>query len=221
MIWCPNQQRKDGSLVRVRQVVIRQRNQIIDAVRSHLTDFGHSALQEPSNVQKQLRTGEDPSYGRPSDAAPTLHVHTHFVGHVESESVKPDAWTACRPKVNDLTRWLRPIPGTGQLIAPAFCNTGASWRDLPQGAACRSLAGADAPITLNGWQTTAWSDNDDGRKTTAMRADHWREQRNRQTKVLARPQAKYAGATLKCLESCWICWPAVASARPRPQPWRL
>ncbi|MFC3313071.1 IS110 family transposase [Falsigemmobacter intermedius] len=117
-------ERTQGSAMvfRVREVLIRQRTQLINAFRGHLTEFGLVVPQGPSNVQKLIRIVEDPTCGLPSEAMVTLQVLILSLRHLETEITKLDAEIARRAKENDLARRLMTIPGIGPLIATAFAT---------------------------------------------------------------------------------------------------
>src|SRR5690606_22236953 len=118
---------------RVREVLIRQRTQLINAFRGHLTEFGQVVPQGPSNVQKLIRIVEDPACGLPSEAAATLQILILSLRHLEAEIAKLDAEIARRAKEDDLARRLMTIPGIGPLIATAFATLAPSANTFRKG----------------------------------------------------------------------------------------
>jgi len=106
----------------VREVLIRQRTQLIDAFGGQLTGFGQVVPQGISNVPKLIRMVEDPTCGLPSEAMATLQVLILSLRHLEAEITKLDAKIARRAKEDDLARRLMMIPDIGQLIATAFAT---------------------------------------------------------------------------------------------------
>jgi len=107
---------------RVRELLIRQRTQAINALRGHLSEFGQVAPQGAANASKLIAIAEDPESGLPADAIPTLKVLIAALTQLEAEIVKLDAEIARRAKENDVARRLMTVPGIGPLIATAIAT---------------------------------------------------------------------------------------------------
>ena len=105
---------------RVRELLIRQRTQAINALRGHLTEFGQIVPQGAANASKLIAIVEDPDSGIPADAIATLRVLVMALAHLEAEIGKLNAEIARRAKENDVARRLMTIPGIGPLIATAI-----------------------------------------------------------------------------------------------------
>jgi transposase len=105
---------------RVRELLIRQRTQAINALRVHLTEFGQIVPQGAANASKLIAVVEDPDSGIAADAIVTLKVLVLALAHLEAEIGKLNAEIARRAKENDVARRLMTIPGIGPLIATAI-----------------------------------------------------------------------------------------------------
>ncbi|ARC39212.1 IS110 family transposase (plasmid) [Paracoccus yeei] len=105
---------------RVRELLIRQRTQAINALRGHLTEFGQIVPQGASNATRLIAIVEDPESDLPADAIPTLKVLVAALMHLEAEIAKLDAEIARRAKENDVAQRLMTVPGIGPLIATAI-----------------------------------------------------------------------------------------------------
>ena len=105
---------------RVRELLIRQRTQAINALRGHLAEFGQIVPQGAANASKLVAIVEDPESDLPADAIPTLEVLIAALAHLEAEIGKLDAEIARRAKENDVARRLMTVPGIGPLIATAI-----------------------------------------------------------------------------------------------------
>ena len=105
---------------RVRELLIRQRTQAINALRGHLTEFGQIVPQGAANASKLIAIVEDPDSGIPADAIATLKVLVMALAHLDAEVGKLNAEIARRAKENDLARRLMSVPGIGPLIATAI-----------------------------------------------------------------------------------------------------
>ena len=73
---------------RVRELLIRQRTQAINALRGHLTEFGQIVPQGAANASKLVALVEDPESVLPADAIPTLKVLVAALMHLEAEIAK-------------------------------------------------------------------------------------------------------------------------------------
>ena len=89
---------------RVRELLIRQRTQAINALRGHLTEFGQIVPQGAANAAKLIAIVEDPDSGLPDDAIGTLKVLVAALAHLEAEIGKLDAEIARRAKENEVGR---------------------------------------------------------------------------------------------------------------------
>ncbi len=107
---------------RVRELLIRQRTQAINALRGHLSEFGQVVPQGAANAPKLIAIVDDPESGLPADAVPTLKVLITALTQLEAEIVKLDAEIARRAKENDVARRLMTVPGIGPLIATAIAT---------------------------------------------------------------------------------------------------
>ncbi|AUQ44590.1 transposase [Phaeobacter inhibens] len=105
---------------RVRELLIRQRTEAINALRGHLSGFGQAAPQGAANASKLIAIVEALESGLPADAIPTLKVLIAALTQLEAETVKLDAEIARRAKENDVARRLMTVPGIGPLIATAI-----------------------------------------------------------------------------------------------------
>jgi transposase len=105
---------------RVRELLIRQRTQAINALRGHLTEFGQIVPQGAANASKLVALVEDPESDLPAGAIPTLKALIATLTHLEAEIRKLDAEIAHRAKENDVAQRLMTVPGIGPLIATAI-----------------------------------------------------------------------------------------------------
>jgi hypothetical protein len=109
-----------GSIFRIRELLIRQRTQAINALRGHLGEFGQIVPQGAANAARLIAIVEDPGSGLPADATATLKVLVGTLTHLETEIDKRDAEITRRAKENGVARRLMTVPGIGPLIATAI-----------------------------------------------------------------------------------------------------
>jgi transposase len=105
---------------RVRELLIRQRTQAINALRGHLTEFGLVVPQGAANAARLIALVEDPDSGLPADAIATLKVLVTTLVHLQEEIRKLDVEIEGRAKENEVARRLMTVPGIGPLIATAI-----------------------------------------------------------------------------------------------------
>ena len=107
---------------RIRELLIRQRTQAINALRGHLGEFGQIVPQGAGNAARLIAMIEDPDSGLPTEALATLDVLVAALRHLDTEIGKLDAEISRRAKGNEVARRLMTIPGIGPLIATAFAT---------------------------------------------------------------------------------------------------
>ena len=105
---------------RIRELLIRQRTQAINALRGHLTEFGQVVPQGAANARRLIAIVDDTDSDLPADAIATLNVLVAALTHLEAEIGKLDAEIARRAKENEVARRLMTVPGIGPLIATAI-----------------------------------------------------------------------------------------------------
>jgi len=107
---------------RVRELLIRQRTQTINALRGHLNEFGQIVPQGTSNTSKLIAFIESPESELPIEAIATLKTLAATLTHFETEIARLDAEIASRAKKDKLAQRLMTIPGIGPLIATALAT---------------------------------------------------------------------------------------------------
>ena len=105
---------------RVRELLIRQRTQAINALRGHLGEFGQIVPQGAANASKLIAIVEDPDSGSARRCHPHAKVLVAALAHLEAEIGKLDAEIARCAKENEVARRLMTVPGIGPLIATAI-----------------------------------------------------------------------------------------------------
>lgn len=104
---------------RTRDLLVRQRTQLINALRGHLMEFGFIVRQGPGHVSKLIDLVADPSSELPAEARPVLAVIADSLQTVQSNISSLDREIAARAKVDPVAKRLMTIPGVGPVIATA------------------------------------------------------------------------------------------------------
>ena len=196
-LWPVKSEEKQGAaaVFRVRELLIRQRTQTINALRGHLTEFGEVVPQGAWNVRRLAELVESEDDALPETARATLQVLVDGLRHLDERIAGLDAEIARRAREDALARRLMTIPGIGPLIATAlatlapppetFCKARdfAAWLGLTPRQ--HSTGGKQRR------QAAPWGDDQDGRALAQAAADHRRQQRHHQTAHPRRGQARH------------------------------
>ena len=102
---------------RARDLLVRQRTQIINALRGHLAEFGIVAAKGPAYVPHLVQTVEDPDGSIPDLARPILIEMLH---RLDDQIALLDGEIARRAKEDETARRLMTIPGVGPVTAVAL-----------------------------------------------------------------------------------------------------
>jgi transposase len=103
---------------RVRELLIRQRTQAINALRSHLTEFGQVAPKGAANISCLIAIVDDPGIGPPDQAVATLRVLVDALAGFDTQIAKLNAEISDRAKENEVARRLMTIPDIAVLAPP-------------------------------------------------------------------------------------------------------
>ena len=103
-----------ATVFRIRELLIRQRTQAINALRGHLGEFGQIVPQGAANAARLFAIVEDLDSGLPADAIGTLKVLVSTLTHLEAEIGKLDAEIARRAKENEVAQRLMSAPDSAR-----------------------------------------------------------------------------------------------------------
>ena len=106
---------------RTRDMLVRQRTQIINALRGHLAEFGLIVAQGPAHVAKLIMAVQEfQAASIPEAARPILCVLVDMLGLLDQRIKLLDIAIARRAKEDEVARRLMSIPGVGPVIATAM-----------------------------------------------------------------------------------------------------
>jgi transposase len=116
-----SEQTQAAALVfRARDLLVRQRTQIINALRGHLAEFGIVAARGPARVPQLMQAVEDPDEPIPELARPILQMLVETLQRLDEQIALLDHEVAQRAKENETARRLMTIPGIGSVTAVAL-----------------------------------------------------------------------------------------------------
>ncbi|WEK00698.1 MAG: IS110 family transposase [Candidatus Sphingomonas phytovorans] len=105
---------------RTRDLLVRQRTQLINALRGHLTEFGYIVRQGVGHVGKLAEIVRDPGSDIPTQARPILMVIAQGLEALQAQIAVLDREISHRAKADPMAKRLMTIPGVGPVIATAL-----------------------------------------------------------------------------------------------------
>lgn len=105
---------------RTRDILVRQRTQLINAVRGHLTESGVVVAQGTAQFKKLAAHMEDPAAGLPEEVRSVLSLLVQTVTNLDEKISLLDKEIARRAREDQVARRLMSIPGIGPITATAI-----------------------------------------------------------------------------------------------------
>jgi transposase len=116
-----SEQTQAAALVfRARDLLVKQRTQIINALRGHLAEFGLVVAKGPAHVPHLVRAVADPDEPIPEIARPVLQMLIEMLHRLDEQITRLDREIAQRARENETARRLMTIPGVGPVTAVAL-----------------------------------------------------------------------------------------------------
>ena len=107
-------------IFRTRDLLVRQRTQLINALRGHMGEFGRVVPQGASQAGRLVAMGADPEAPLPDAARSALSALVSALEGLEGEIRRLEAEITRRAKEDEVARRLMTTPGVGPLIATAL-----------------------------------------------------------------------------------------------------
>ncbi|ESY15374.1 IS110 family transposase [Mesorhizobium sp. LNJC394B00] len=127
------EQQAAAIVFRVRDLVVRQRTQTINAIRGHLAKFGMVAAQGLFHVAKLLAAIEDKGSAVPEVARSILRLLVEQLRSLDEKMALLDREIARRAKEDTEARRLMTIPGIGPITATALAALAPSAQTFKRG----------------------------------------------------------------------------------------
>ena len=109
-----------GLVFRARDLLVRQRTQIINALRCHLTEHGWVVAKGPAHVAKLIDHVDDPACQLPQVARTILKVMISSLKDLDAQIDLLDREIGKRAKGDQIAQRLTSIPGVGPITATAI-----------------------------------------------------------------------------------------------------
>lgn len=114
------EQQARAMLFRTRDLLVRQRTQLINALRGHLAEHGVVAAQGPSNVKVLVDAIEEPTTSLPPLVVELSRVFLEQIDALSKKVAELEKATAYESARGATTRRLQTIPGVGPITAIAI-----------------------------------------------------------------------------------------------------
>jgi transposase len=116
------EQQAAGLVFRTRDLLVKQRTQLINAIRGHLSEYGWVAPKGPSHVAMlaDLLEEEEMASTLPEAARSMLRVMLDLLGNLDDRIKELDKEIARRAREDEVSRRLMTIPGIGPIGATAI-----------------------------------------------------------------------------------------------------
>ena len=105
---------------RTRDILVRQRTQITNAVRGHLTEYGIVVPQGAGHFKKLVAYLEDPASPLPEEVRSILSLLAQTATGLEEKISLLDKEITRRTRTDEVARRLMTIPGVGPITATAI-----------------------------------------------------------------------------------------------------
>jgi transposase len=114
------EQQASGVVFRARDLLVRQRTQLLNAIRGHLAEYGRVAPKGIGYVGRLIAEIEDPASELPSAALASLRSLVAVLPALDEQIARLDREIARRAKEDPTARRLMTIPGIGPITAAAL-----------------------------------------------------------------------------------------------------
>lgn len=111
------EQQSSTALFRVRDMLVIQRTQLINALRGHLLEFGLTFPVGAVHASRMMHALNDPAAPLPTSLRGPLNILADQVLVLEAKIADLDRQIAEAAKANELSKRLMTIPGVGPVIA--------------------------------------------------------------------------------------------------------
>ena len=114
------EQQANGIVFRVRDLLVRQRTQCVNALRGHLLESGHIFPKGITHIEALIVLVEDPQSSLPDSVRTILKLLVDTFTALEAQIATLDSEISQRSKSDPTARRLMTIPGVGPIASTAI-----------------------------------------------------------------------------------------------------
>ena len=183
------EQQARAMLFRTRDLLVRQRTQLINALRGHLSEHGVVAPRGPANVKILAEAIEEATTSLPLLVVELSRTILDQIDGLSKKIAELEKATAHEAARGATTCRLQTMPGVGPITAMAIETFAPPMDRLQARARFRRLARACSAATFDRRQAGSWKDLEDGTARHPAAADHRRDGR----RALGQPEGSAGG----------------------------
>ena len=165
-------------LHKVRDLLVRQRTMLINALRGHLAEFGIVAARGPGGVTAAIIALHEAQNSLPELARVALHGLIDQLRIVRGEIAKVEKRIVAWHRASDASRRLATIPGIGPITASAIAAAVPDATLFQSGRTIRSLARPDSAGKQQRWERPTGRHQQAGRRLYPTPPRHRRDRRD-------------------------------------------
>jgi len=113
-------QQTQAMAYRTRDMLVRQRTQLVNALRGHLTEFGVVAPQGIAQIKKLAAAVDAPETELPELVRQLAHDHLDMIGDLTARITVLDRTLQQVTAADEKTAYMRTVPGVGPITAAAI-----------------------------------------------------------------------------------------------------
>jgi hypothetical protein len=167
-------QQARAMLFRTRDLLVRQRTQLINALRGQLSEHGVVAPQGPANVTILAQAIDDLTPSLPLLVVELARVYLDQIDGLSEKVAELEKAIGCEAKRGAVTRRLQTMPGVGPITAMAIETFAPPMEVFHRGARFRSLARAGSCATLDRRQAGSRENFENGAARYSPAVNHRR-----------------------------------------------
>ena len=171
------EQQSRAMIFRARDLLVRQRTQLINALRGHLAEYGVVAAQGIIHAKRLQKAIDDPETGLPPLVRDIGRSYLDQIAGCSERIAELEKTLRTEAAQSETTARLQTMPGVGPIGAMAIEALRAADAKLPTRSRLRCLAGSGASTEIDRRQADSGEDLEDGPARYPQAAYHRRHGR--------------------------------------------
>ena len=142
------EQQAQGVTFRTRDLFVRQRSQLVNAMRGHLAEFGVAVAQGMVQFRRMMAGFDDLAAGLPMPVQELCRVYIEQIALFDDRIAALDVEIRHRAKTDETVSRLMTIPGVGSMCATTIQAFAPSMEEFANGRAFAAWCGSTALIRM-------------------------------------------------------------------------
>lgn len=171
-------QQASAVLFRFREKLVKQRTELINAIRSYLFEFGHVIPKGPRHLRRAAELVADETEPLPDEIREICRDMLDEIGRKTRRIDEALKQINAKSREQEALKRLQTMPGLGPITAATTQDVCTADGDVPSGKGLRRLAGFGSEAELDRRETAPGSNVEDGTARHSPIADHRRHVRS-------------------------------------------